>query len=431
MTVTIDQIIQAQGVIERYINQTPILTSSSLSRMADCQLLLKAENLQRTGSFKVRGAVNRLSALTSDQREKGVVAASAGNHAQGVAVAASNLGVPATIVMPEAASLAKIAATRGYGANVILLGTNFDEAVAHAKRLQDEHGLTFIPAFDDELVIAGQGTIGLELIKEAPELQMVMVPVGGGGLISGIASAIRGQLPNVKIIGVQSSLAPAVAESYDSKSIRAHRPADTLADGIAVGRPGELTLPIILDLVDDMVLVDDEEISQAMVLLLERCKLVVEGAGAAGVAAILSGKVSCRGVRVVSVLSGGNIDVSLLDKVVEHGLTTSGRYLVLKVNMQDRPGRLARLLELIAGLKGNVTYVEHHRGGLPLPIGMVEVELEVETRNSDHAEEICQAMTEAGYSEGDIGARARVQARVLGSSASRPLVRSFTELRSN
>ncbi len=427
--VTLDQVIQAQKVIEGYINHTPVLTSTSLSKMADCELLLKAENLQRTGSFKVRGAVNKLAALTPEQRKMGVVAASAGNHAQGVAIAATNLGVPATIVMPEGASLAKVAATRGYGANVILHGRDFDEAVSHARQLQQAHGLTFISAFDDELIIAGQGTIGLELVKEAPDLQMVIVPVGGGGLISGIALAIKGHLPQVKIIGVQSSAAPAVTESYRSKTLHPHRPGDTLADGIAVGRPGDITLPIILELVDDMILVDDEEISQAMVLLLERCKLVVEGAGAVGVAAVLSGKVSCHGLKVVSVLSGGNIDVSLLDKVVEHGLTTSGRYLVLTVNMEDRPGRLAKLLELVADLKGNIMYVEHHRSGLPLPIGAVQVELEVETRHSDHAEEICKAMSEAGYSEDEIEGGIKPQAKVLGSRAPRPLIRSFTEIR--
>ncbi|MSQ15629.1 MAG: threonine ammonia-lyase [Dehalococcoidia bacterium] len=425
--VTLEQIMQAQRVVEGHINHTPVLTSASLSKMAGCELFLKAENLQRTGSFKVRGAINKLSSLTSEQRTHGVVAASAGNHAQGVAIAALNLGIPATIVMPEGASLAKVAATRGYGADVILHGRDFDEAAAHARQLREERSLTLIPAFDDELIIAGQGTIGLELVKEAPDMEMVVVPVGGGGLISGIALAIKGLLPHVKIVGVQSSSAPAAAISYRSKTMETVRPGDTIADGIAVGKPGELTLPMMLELVDDMVQVDDEEISQAMVLLLECCKLVVEGAGAVGVAALLSGKVPCQGSKVVSILSGVNIDVSLLDKIVEHGLTTSGRYLVLRVNMQDRPGRLSRLLDLVADSKGNIMYVEHHRTGLPLPMGTVQVELTVETRNSEHTEEICQALTRAGYSEEAAGTRPPLQARILGSAASRPLVRSFIE----
>ncbi|MBM2826899.1 MAG: L-threonine ammonia-lyase [Dehalococcoidia bacterium] len=397
--ITIDDILKAHSAIQDLVHRTPVLSSESIGRMARCRLFLKAENLQRTGSFKVRGAFNKMSNLSPEARSKGVVAASAGNHAQGVALAASRLGVRATIVMPEMASLAKVEATKGYGAKVILHGDNFDQAVSKARELEYNEGLTLIPAFDDPHVIAGQGTLGLEVLEQVTEADVILVPVGGGGLISGVALAVKALRPSVRIIGVQASAATAALRSYTERRVMSVTPHNTLADGIAVGAPGQLTLPMMLKLVDDMVEVSEEEISQAMVLLLERTKLLVEGAGATPLAALLSGKVSCQGQTVVAVLSGGNIDVGLLDRVVEHGLTTAGRYLIIRVKMDDRPGRLAHLLDHIAAIKVNVLEVEHHRTGLPLPVGQVEVQLTLETKTSEHGEEICKRLRSAGYME--------------------------------
>ena len=402
--ITIDDILRAQSEIKALVHRTPVLSSESISRMAGCRLFLKAENLQRTGSFKVRGAFNKMSNLSPEARTKGVVAASAGNHAQGVALAAALLGVRATIVMPEMASLAKVEATKGYGARVILHGDNFDQAVAKAQEMEQNEGLTLVPAFDDAHVIAGQGTLGLEVLEQVSEPDVILVPVGGGGLISGVALAAKSLRPSVRVIGVQASAATAGLRSYKEGQVLASTPHNTLADGIAVGAPGQLTLPMMLKLVDDIVEVSEEDISQAMVLLLERAKLVVEGAGAVSIAALLSGKVQGQGQVVVAVLSGGNIDVGLLDRVVEHGLTTAGRYLIIRVKMEDRPGRLAQLLGHMATMKVNVLEVEHHRTGLPLAVSQVEVQLTLETRNTEHGEEICRRLRSVGYTETELEA---------------------------
>ena len=374
-----------------------MLPAHSLGGLAGCDLLLKAENLQRAGSFKVRGAANKIAALTPEQKATGVIAASAGNHAQGVALAAGNLGIPCTIVMPSGASLPKVEATRGYGATVILQGDDFDQAQKHARHLMRENGATFIPAFDDPAIIAGQGTIGLEMLEQAGDLDVVVVPVGGGGLISGIGLAIKETLPGVRVIGVQAEAATALVDSYKANRRLTVRGKATVADGIAVGTPGRLTLPLVRQYVDELVVVEEEEITQAMMLVLERGKLLVEGAGAVGLAAVLGGKVQVAGKKVAVVLSGGNVDAHLIARMVEHGLAHAGRYLVLRVMVEDRPGRLSRLLSIVSGTEANVLDIGHLRHAPSVHLGQVEIQLTLETRNIAHAEEVRDRLREAGY----------------------------------
>jgi threonine dehydratase len=359
--------------------ETPVYSSETFSRIAGRDVWLKAENLQRTGAFKVRGAVNRLAMLTEREREAGVVAASAGNHGQAVAWAARQAGVNARIYVPQDAPMAKVEACRTYGSELIMVGERFEDAMAAARADVEERGATFIHPFEDPTVIAGQGTIGLELAEQVADAETVVIPVGGGGLASGIAIAIRELRPDIRLIGVQAGLS-----GY------------TIADGIFVKHPGELTMSILDDVLEDMVEVDDEAISEAMVLLLERAKLVVEGAGAVGVAALLGGKVGGSG-PVAIVLSGGNIDPTLLISVVRHGLTLGGRYLVLRTRIADRPGELVKLLGLIAEERGNVISVEHHREGMDVPVAQTEVELTLITRDQEHVAVLLDAMKSWGY----------------------------------
>jgi threonine dehydratase len=374
-----------------------MLPSAYLSERFGGEVYLKAECLQHAGSFKVRGATNRLAALSAEERQRGVIAASVGNHAQGVAVAARAVGTPATVVMPEHAALAKVEATRGYGARVILHGAGLGEAVAKAKELAEREGLLFVPGFDDELVIAGQGTLGLEIAEECPEAALAIVPVGGGGLIAGVALALKTLLPDIRVVGVQAAAAPAVARSLAAGQIVEVKPQPTLADGVAVPAPGKLTLPLIQRYVDEIVTVDEETIAQAVALLLERCKLVAEGAGALGVAALLSGAIRTEGRKTVVVISGGNIDINLLARIVEHGLSHANRYLALTVDLDDQPGRLAALLDVVGKTGANVLEVDHIRQGIPLPLRGVEVRLLLETRNAEHIEELTRLIVAAGY----------------------------------
>ncbi|MSQ61021.1 MAG: threonine ammonia-lyase [Dehalococcoidia bacterium] len=397
--VTLDSIRAAAGPVYRVAHITPVLHSHNLSARFGADIALKAECLQRTGSFKARGAAAKLTALTPSERAAGVIAASAGNHAQGVAVAAAALGVASTIVMPETAPLAKIEATRGYGAEVLLHGAGFGQAAEYARALAKKRGLTFIPAFDDEAIIAGQGTVGLELAEQCPDARLVLVPVGGGGLAAGMAIALKALRPDVSIIGVQAAAAPGAQRSF-----RAGHPVEvaagpTVADGVAVPRPGDLTVPLLRRYLDDIVTVEEEAIVHAIVLLLERTKLVVEGAGALGVAALLSGAVEARGRSTTIVLSGGNIDINFLATAVQHGMLHAGRYLTLTVRLQDRPGALERLLEIIAAMEANVLDIAHHRVGVHVPVRGVEVRLLLETRNSGHIEELLAAVAAAGYAE--------------------------------
>jgi len=381
---TLPDIEAARTRLDGVARVTPVYRSETLSRLAGREVQLKAENLQRTGSFKVRGAYNRISALSAEERAAGVVAASAGNHGQAVAWAALEVGSQARIYMPQDAPMAKVDATRHYGAEVILGGDAIEDCLADASRYVEEHGATFVHPFEDPVIIAGQGTIGLELVDQVPDIETALIPIGGGGLASGIALALRAVKPGVRIIGVQ-----AAGTLPDGSGF-------TIADGIAVKTPGELTMSILDTVLDDVISVTDEEISQAIVLLLERTKLVVEGAGAVGVAALLSGKVVGTG-PVVSVLSGGNIDATLLISVMRRGLAIAGRYLVVRSRVPDRPGELAKLLLLLAEERVNVVEVEHQRETAGLPVGYTGVELTLVTRDSAHCDEILATMLRLGY----------------------------------
>ena len=396
-SVTLQDVQRARHAIAHLALRTPVLPARSLGELAGCELLLKAENLQRAGSFKVRGAANKIAALTLDQKERGVIAASAGNHAQGVALAAANLGIPCTVVMPTGASLPKVEATRNYGATVLLQGDDFDQSQRYARRIMREHALTFIHAFDDPAIVAGQGTIGLEVLEQVEHLDTIVVPVGGGGLISGIGLAIKESAPGIRVIGVQAEAATAVVESYKANQRVAAKKRATVADGIAVGTPGRITLPLVSRYVDDMVVVQEDEITQAMLLLLERGKLLVEGAGAVGLAAVLAGRIEVIGRKVAVVLSGGNVDTHLLARVMEHGLAHVGRYLVVRIMVEDRPGQLSRLLNIVASTEVNVLDIVHLRHAPSVPLGKVDIQLTLETRNYAHAEEVRERLRNAGY----------------------------------
>jgi threonine dehydratase len=367
---------------------TPVYPSETLSRRAGRTVQLKAENLQRTGAFKIRGAVNTIATLSDEERAAGVVAASAGNHGQAVAWAAREAGIAATVFMPQDSPMAKVDATRNYGAQVELVGTGFDESMTAAQERVDSTGATFVHAFEDERVIAGQGTIGLELVEQLPGLGTVVIPVGGGGLASGVAIALRALKPDVRIVGVQAANICPFAGGTEHRY--------TIAEGIAVKQPGTLTSAILGELLDEVVTVTDEQISETIVLLLERTKLLVEGAGAAPVAALLAGKVPGDDEAGV-ILSGGNIDPTLLIQVMRHGLTTAGRFLVVRTRLGDRPGELIKLLQLVAEERANVVSVEHHREGMELPIGQTEVELTLAMRDEAHCDELRATLAERGY----------------------------------
>ncbi|HSC91789.1 MAG TPA: threonine ammonia-lyase [Gaiellaceae bacterium] len=367
---------------------TPVYASETFSRRTGRRVLLKAENLQRTGAFKIRGAVNRISLLSEAERAAGVVAASAGNHGQAVAWAAREIGVPATVYMPVDAPMSKVEATRNYGARVELLGAFFDDSLAAAVAAAAETGATFVHAFEDERVIAGQGTIGLELAEQAADVETVVVPIGGGGLASGIGIALRAVKPDVRLVGVQA----AACAPFAGGTVHGA----TIADGIAVKTPGELTAAILAGLLDDVVTVTDDEISEAIVLLAERMKLVVEGAGAATLAALLAGRVGGTG-PVLVLLSGGNIDPTLLIGVMRHGLTRAGRFLVVRTRLPDRPGELVKLLSLLAEERVNVVEVAHHREGVDIPVGVTGLALTLATRDEEHCETILDAMRRWGY----------------------------------
>ncbi|EPZ49040.1 threonine ammonia-lyase [Alicyclobacillus acidoterrestris] len=394
---TLDDIKKARTRIAGVIQQTPLDYSATFTQLSDNEIYLKLENLQKTGSFKLRGAYNKITSLTEAERSRGVIAASAGNHAQGVALAARDLGVPCTIVMPEGASLAKIAATQAYGANVVLHGASYDDAYAHAVALRDERGYTYVHAFDDEAIIAGQGTMGLEMLEQLPDADAIVIPMGGGGLAAGIALAVKSLKKDIRVIGVEATAVPSVRESLELGRPTTVTAQATLADGIAVQRPGDLSYALIKQYVDDVVLVEEEEISRAMVLLLERCKIVAEGAAATSVAAAINRKIPSGLGKVICVLSGGNVDVTVLSRIIEHGLIESGRFLRLAVTLLDRPGALKDLLDVLAALRANVLSIRHHRVGTHIHLGQTEVELDLETRDKKHIETLCTALRERGY----------------------------------
>lgn len=395
--VTIADIWQAYKFLKPIMHHTPLTASRTMSALTGADIYLKAEHMQRGGSFKARGAAYKISRLSAEQRSAGVIAASAGNHAQGVAIAAAEHKIPCTIVMPEIAPLAKVTATQGYGANVVLHGPTYDDAYQHCLELQQASGATFIHAFDDPDVIAGQGTLGLEMLNDLTDADAIVVPIGGGGLISGIAIAARALKPDITIIGVQASGAPSCYNSLQAGGIKTSDTIMTIADGIATKRPGDLTFSIIKRLVDEVVLVDDEAIINAVLLLMERCKMLVEGAGAIGLAALLSGAAQLKGKKVLVPLTGGNIDINLVGRFIEHGLAAAGRYFVIHTRLTDRPGELMRMLEIVSEMRINVIDVRHQRISNRLPIMQREETITLETRDRAQCEELLLRLREEGY----------------------------------
>jgi threonine dehydratase len=398
MTVKVSDIDDARHVLRGIINETPIVPDERLSEEIGSRVFFKAECLQRAGSFKVRGAYNKISRLTEEEKKRGVITASAGNHGQAVALAARLHNVKATVVLPEFAPLTKVVATKAQGAEVIMHGSSFDEAVAYSKELQKKHGYTYVHAFDDELVIAGQGTIGLEIGESLPSATIVAVPIGGGGLISGISIALKNLLPGVRVIGVQAANVPSVNPSLAAGKPLEAKAEPTIADGIAVKKPGELTLPIIKEFVDQVVEVSEDEIARGIFHCAQNARLVVEGAGAAGVAALIAKKIDLGPDDVVcAVLAGGNIDGNLLARIIEQVLVKQGRYIILKILVPDRPGMLARMLNLVAESGANVIEVYHQRAIWQAPLGRVGIEMILEVRDEQHGQEVHKHLEQSGY----------------------------------
>jgi threonine dehydratase len=397
-TLTLADILAARERIRTSIYYSPCTHSQMLSGMTGQDIYLKLENLQMTGSFKERGALNKIATLTPEQAKRGVVAASAGNHAQGVAYHATQRGIRAVIVMPLTTPLVKVTATRNFGAEVVLHGGNYDEACAEATRLCDAQGMTFIHPFDDPLVMAGQGTIGLELLEQIENLEAVVVPIGGGGLIGGIACAIKESKPSIRVIGVQTSRLPSMAEAH-----AAHHPvtidaATTIADGIAVRRAGELTFPVVEKYVDEIVLVSEDEIASSILTLLEREKTLAEGAGATALAALLQQRTSLPAAAHTAVLvCGGNIDVTLLSRIIERGLVQDGRLIRLRIHLLDKPGALADLTQLIAKHRANIVDTLHNRAYYGVNLGDTVIDITMETRGREQVDELLAALTAEGY----------------------------------
>ncbi|MCC3291972.1 MULTISPECIES: threonine ammonia-lyase [unclassified Arthrobacter] len=400
LPVTLDDIRAAAKLLDGVIAHTPVESSRALARETGAPVHLKCENLQRAGSFKVRGAYVRMAKLSPADKARGVVAASAGNHAQGVAVAAARLGISARIYMPQGVALPKLAATRGHGAEVILHGHTVDEALAEAQRYSDETGAVFVHPFDNVDVVAGQGTIGLELLDQIPDLDTVLMGVGGGGLLAGVAVAIKSRARElgreIRIIGVQAENAASYPPSLAADALVPLTRVSTIADGIAVGRPGQLPFSIIRELVDDVVTVSEDALARALIFLLERAKMVVEPAGAVGVAALMEGKIENPGNTAV-ILSGGNIDPMLMLKVIQRGLAAAGRYLVVRILLDDRPGSLATISRIIAESDANVTGVDHTRVGGSISMGDVAITINMETKGHEHCELVLKNLRTVGF----------------------------------
>ena len=391
---TIDKIFHASVVLKNIIRPTPLAKAYGIA--PECNLYLKPENLQNTGSFKLRGSGYKIAMLSEEEKQHGVIACSAGNHAQGVALAASKCGISSLICLPDTAPISKVEATKGFGAQVCLVPGVYDDAYNRALELRDEHGYTFVHPFDDENVIAGQGTIGLEIINEIDDLDAVIVPIGGGGLISGVAYAIKSLRPNIKVYGVQASGAPSMFNSVKSGHIERLDGVSTIADGIAVKQPGEHTFDLVSKYVDDIALVTEDEISSAILALIERQKMIAEGAGAVSVAAAMFNKFPIQGKKVVSLISGGNIDVTSLSRVIDRGLMKSGRISNLLIELADKPGQLKDVSRIIADCGGNVTGVHYERGATKSVNG-VYLRIVMETRNYDHVQQIVQALRNEGF----------------------------------
>ncbi len=401
--VTLPDIQAAHRRIRDQVYLSPCARSETLSRLTGTNAYLKLENLQMTGAYKERGALNTLLTLAPAERARGLIAASAGNHAQGVAYHGGRLGVTVTIVMPETTPIMKVANTRAHGARIILFGANYDEAYAEARRLEQAEGLTFVHPFDDPAVIAGQGTIGLEILEQVPEVDAVVVPVGGGGLISGVAAAIKATRPGVRVVGVEAEVIPCMQAALAAGEPVTLEPATTLADGIAVKRAGDLTFEHVRAHVDELVTVSEEEIASAILYCLEKEKTVAEGAGAAAVAALMNRRVGgLEGRRVVSVVSGGNIDVNLVARIIERGLVKDGRLVRISISLMDKPGQLAITSGIIAGCRANVIEV-HHTRAFASRVGGTTLQLTLETRGPEHVEEILAALRQHGYTVEQIG----------------------------
>jgi threonine dehydratase len=399
--VGLDGVRAARELLAGVVSVTPMAGSRALSDLCGGPVWFKCENLQRTGSFKIRGAYTRIARLDAAERARGVVAASAGNHAQGVALAAQMLGIRATVFMPERAAIPKVGATRGYGAQVHLVGETIEGSIAAATEFAERTGAVFVHPFDHPDVIAGQGTVGLEVLEQVPDVRTVLVCTGGGGLLGGVAAAVKGQRPDVAVVGVQAEGAAAWPASLAAGAPRPLASMRTIADGIAVGRPGDVTFPQVAALVDEIVTVGEDALSRALLHCLERAKLLVEPAGAAAVAALLEHPKRFA-TPAVAVLSGGNVDPLVLLHVIEHGMAAAARYLSLRVGVGDRPGALAELLALVGSLGANVLDVSHSRISGALPLGEVEVALAMETRGPDHCTEIGEALRAAGHAVFDV-----------------------------
>lgn len=384
---TLTDIIRARERISPYVHKTPLVRSETFSKMTGNEIYLKLENFQKTGSFKVRGALNKLMTTERKDLENGVITASAGNHAQGVAYAAMTLGVKATVVMPKWASEAKVNATKSYGAEVVLYGANFDEAAEKARTMSDQLGMLYVPAFDDDQVIAGQGTIGLEILEDEPSIDYVVVPVGGGGLISGIALACQGK---AQVVGVESEAFPSIHDALMGKTPSF---GNTIADGIAVKKPSQRTLTYIKKYVRDITLVRDDEIAKAVFLLMERQKIIAEPAGAVGLAALLSGDLKLNGKRVVVLISGGNVDLHLLSRIIDHALLDMGRLLIINFVAPDRPGVLSTAVSTIAEVGGNIIHIQHERESRDVPIGYSKVKIWMEVPDPSASQEIIKKLS--------------------------------------
>jgi threonine dehydratase len=397
LTIGLADVRAAQERLRGSIYFSPCPHSQMLSALTGQQVYLKLENLQMTGSFKERGALNRIAMLTPEQAARGVVAASAGNHAQGVAYHATKRGIRALIVMPLATPLVKVTATRGFGAEVVLHGANYDEACAEAMRLCAEQGMTFIHPFDDATVMAGQGTIGLELLEQIPQLEAVVVPIGGGGLIGGIACAIKESRPDIRIVGVQTSRLPSMLAARAEGHPVTVEPSTTIADGIAVRRAGDVTYPVVARYVDEIVTVEEDEIASAILVLLEREKTLAEGAGATALAALLQKKTTLMGAHTAVLVCGGNIDVTLLSRIIERGLVQDGRLIRLRIHLLDKPGALAELTRLIANYRANIVDTLHNRAYYGVNLGDTVIDITMETRGREQVAELLEALTAEGY----------------------------------
>jgi threonine dehydratase len=396
--VTLPDIQAALGRIRQSIYLSPCARSEHFSQLTGNSVFLKLDNLQRTGAFKERGALNKLLTMTAQERAQGVIAASAGNHAQGLAYHAGKLGVHAKICMPLTTPLIKVSATKSYGADVVLYGANYDEACEEAIRLGQEQHLTFVHPFDDDAVIAGQGTLGLEILQQHPEIEVIIAPIGGGGLIGGIACAVKETNPKVKMIGVQPARLPSMKTAVAEGKPVTLAPAATIADGIAVRRAGDRTLPLVQKYVDDIVTVDEEEIANAVLLLLEREKTLAEGAGAAALAALVNRKVQLTGKKIAVLVCGGNIDVTLLARIMERGLVKDGRLVRLRVHLPDYPGALHKLTGILADHRANIVETSYDRAYYGVNLGDTAIDITMETRGPEHITELLSALSAGGYS---------------------------------